>query len=72
VILLLSWLMTSNLPIMALKFKDYTMKNNLPKLVLLVVAIVAAIFLRWLAVPVVFIFYIIVSLAAETNKFRQR
>ena len=72
VILLLSWLMTSNIPIMALKFSDYTVKSNLPKLVLLAVAIVAAIFLRWLAVPVVFIFYIIVSLAAETNKFRQR
>jgi CDP-diacylglycerol--serine O-phosphatidyltransferase len=72
VILLLSWLMTSNIPIMALKFSDYTVKSNLPKLLLLAVAIVAAIFLRWLAVPVVFIFYIIVSLAAETNKFRQR
>lgn len=65
VILLLSWLMTSNLPIMALKFSDYTLKSNLPKLILLVLAIIAAIFLRWLAVPVVFIFYIIVSLLAE-------
>jgi len=67
VILLVSWLMTSSLPIMALKFKDYSVKGNLPKLILLVLAIVAAIFLRWLAVPVVFIFYIIVSLASETK-----
>jgi CDP-diacylglycerol--serine O-phosphatidyltransferase len=72
VILALSWLMTSNIPIMALKFKDYTVKSNLPKLILLVLAIVAAIFLKWLAVPVVFIFYIIVSLASETKIFRQR
>ena len=72
VILVLSWLMTSNIPIMALKFKDYTVKNNLPKLILLVLAVLAAIFLKWLAVPVVFIFYIIVSLASETKIFRQR
>lgn len=62
IILLVAWLMVSDLPLMALKFKDYSVKNNLPKLVLLALAILAAIFLRWLAVPVVFIFYIIVSL----------
>jgi CDP-diacylglycerol--serine O-phosphatidyltransferase len=64
-ILLLSWLMTSNLPLMALKFKDYTVRGNWPKLVLLALAVLSAIFLRWLAVPAVFIFYIIVSLVAK-------
>ena len=72
VILLLSWLMTSNLPLMALKFTDYTVKTNLPKLILLVLAILAAVFLRWLAVPVVFIFYIIVSLLAEKKNIAQQ
>ncbi|MBN9385160.1 MAG: CDP-alcohol phosphatidyltransferase family protein [Chitinophagaceae bacterium] len=72
VILLLSWLMTSNLPIMALKFSDYTLKSNLPKLILVVLAIIAAIFLRWLAVPVVFIFYIIVSLLAEKKALQNK
>jgi CDP-diacylglycerol---serine O-phosphatidyltransferase len=62
IILLVAWLMVSDLPLMALKFKDYSVKNNLPKLVLLALAVIAAIFLRWLAVPVVFIFYIVVSL----------
>ena len=33
--------------------------------VIALLAIVAAIFLRWLAVPVVFVFYIIVSLAFQ-------
>jgi CDP-diacylglycerol--serine O-phosphatidyltransferase len=65
VILVMAWLMTSNLPIMALKFSDYKIKNNLPKVILLVVAVLSAIFLKWLAVPVVFIFYIIVSLLSE-------
>ena len=62
VIILLSWLMISNLPMMALKFKDYSIKNNIPKLILLVAAITAAILLHWLAVPVVFVLYIILSL----------
>ena len=62
IILLLCWLMISNLPIMALKFKDFTVKNNLPKIILLVIAIAAAVLLQWLAVPVVFVAYIILSL----------
>jgi CDP-diacylglycerol---serine O-phosphatidyltransferase len=61
-IFLLAYLMTSSLPLMALKFKDYSIKSNLPKLVLMLLAVIAAIFLKWLAVPVVFIFYIVVSL----------
>ena len=47
---------------MALKFVDFTFKNNLPKIILLIIAIVAALFLQWLAVPVVFIFYVLLSL----------
>ncbi|HEY4061552.1 MAG TPA: CDP-alcohol phosphatidyltransferase family protein [Puia sp.] len=62
-ILVVAWLMISKLPLMALKFKDYSLKSNMPKLVLVLLTIVSAIFLGWLSVPVVFIFYIIVSLA---------
>ncbi|HMI62819.1 MAG TPA: CDP-alcohol phosphatidyltransferase family protein [Puia sp.] len=61
-IVLVGWLMVSKLPLMALKFKDYSVKGNLPKLVLIALALLSAIFLRWLAVPVIFILYIIVSL----------
>ena len=61
-ILVISWLMVSTLPLMALKFKDYTLKNNLPKVILVVITIAAAFLLKWLAVPVVFIAYIILSL----------
>jgi len=66
-IVLLSWLMVSNLPIMALKFKDFTLKNNLPKLLLLAIAVIAAFLLKWMAVPVVFIAYIVVSLALKNK-----
>ena len=62
IIISLSWLMVSNLPLMALKFKDYTLKNNLPKVILLVTALIAILVFKWLAIPVIFIAYIILSL----------
>jgi CDP-diacylglycerol---serine O-phosphatidyltransferase len=67
VILVVSYLMVSNIPFMALKFKDFSVKGNLPKIILLAVAIVAAIFFKWLAVPIVFISYILLSLAFKNN-----
>ncbi len=66
-IIVLSWLMVSRLPIIALKFSDYTVKNNLPKFILIGFGIVAAIFLKWLAVPVIFIAYIILSLVTKNK-----
>lgn len=74
VIIVLSYLMVSNHRMMSLKFSDFTFKNNLPKIILLVVAIVAALFLQWIAVPIVFIIYILLSLispkAVESESFR--
>jgi len=61
-IVIVSWLMVSNLPLIALKFKDKSFKTNLPKIILLVVGVLSSIILRWLAVPVIFITYIILSL----------
>ena len=66
-ILVVAYLMISNLPLMALKFNNSSLRSNMPKIILLVLAIFAAIFLRWLAVPVVFVFYIIVSLAFKNG-----
>jgi CDP-diacylglycerol---serine O-phosphatidyltransferase len=66
-ILLVSGLMVSKLPLMALKFKNVTIKDNLPKYLIVGVAVIAAIFLHWLAVPVVFIAYIILSLAFKNK-----
>ena len=62
VIVLVSWLMVSTLPLMALKFRDFSIKNNIPKIMLLVVAVIAAFIFNWLAVPIIFIAYIILSL----------
>jgi len=61
-IIVLSYLMVSNIRMMALKFPDYTLKNNIPKVTLLAIAVIAAIFLQWIAIPVIFLFYILLSL----------
>jgi CDP-diacylglycerol---serine O-phosphatidyltransferase len=62
IILVVSALMVSKLPLMALKFKNYSVKDNLPKYILLGLSVVAIVFLKWLAVPVIFVAYIILSL----------
>lgn len=67
IIAVLSWLMVSTMPLMALKFKDFSIKNNLPKIILLVLAIIAAVLMGWLAIPVVFILYILLSLAFKNK-----
>ncbi|HKB44031.1 MAG TPA: CDP-alcohol phosphatidyltransferase family protein [Chitinophagaceae bacterium] len=61
-ILLLSYLMVSNLPMLSLKFKDFSVKNNLPKYILVVITIIAVAILQWIAVPVVLLAYVLVSL----------
>ena len=63
IILLLSWLMVSRIPMMALKFKDRSIQKNIPKIILLIGAIIAAILFQWLAIPMVFVLYIILSLS---------
>ena len=68
VIFLISFLMVSNLPLMSFKFKDFSLKNNFPKYLLLVIGIVSAILLKWIAVPILLVAYVIVSLAFKNNQ----
>lgn len=61
-IAVVSYLMVAKAPMIALKFKELNIKQDFPKFILIIVAIVAGIFLQWLAVPVVFATYVILSL----------
>lgn len=65
-IIAVAYLMICTLPMMALKFKGLSLRNDLPKFILVALAIIAAIFLHWLAVPVVFVAYVALSLAMPT------
>ncbi len=62
IIILLSYLMISNLRLISMKFKSFDFKENFPKYLLILFAIIALLFLKAVAVPVVLVFYILVSL----------
>lgn len=67
VVLLLSWLMVSNMPVMSLKFKDYSFKNNVSKWILVILAVVFVLLFKWTAVPLIFIAYILLSLPLKNK-----
>lgn len=67
VIVLVGYLMVSNLPLMALKFKDFSFRNNGGRFILAALSVVIVIVLAlmkkiWLAWPVIFILYVLLSL----------
>jgi CDP-diacylglycerol---serine O-phosphatidyltransferase len=68
VIFLISFLMVSNLPLMSFKFRDFGLKNNFPKYLLLIIGIVSAILLKWIAVPILLVAYVIVSLIFKNKQ----
>jgi CDP-diacylglycerol--serine O-phosphatidyltransferase len=66
VIFILSYLMLSPRTFMAIKFKDFSYKNNLLKYILLSVALVCIVALKWLAVPLIFVLYLVLSFFSKT------
>lgn len=64
-ILTASYLMVSTLPLIALKPNGKGIRDRMPEISLLLIAVLSAIFLQWLAVPVIFLCYIIISLLAS-------
>lgn len=67
VIILLAYLMVSNLTMMNLKVRDLSLRNNLHKYILLLIAVIAIITLKWFAVAAIFIVYVILSLTLKTK-----
>ncbi len=63
----LSWLMISDLPMMALKFKNSSLRGNLSKVILLILSLVSILLFQWLAIPVIFVSYIILSLVFKND-----
>lgn len=62
IIILLSYLMISKLPMPALKFSNISTKKIIPFIIIALVAIISAFFIQWLAVPLSFLVYVILSL----------
>lgn len=68
IIILVSILMVSNLSLLSFKFKDFSLKNNLPKYILVTIGLASAILLKWLAVPILLVAYVIVSLIFKNKQ----
>lgn len=67
VIVLISYLMVSNLPLMALKFKDFSYRNNAGRFILIALSAIIIIALAltkniWLSWPIIFVLYVLISL----------
>jgi CDP-diacylglycerol--serine O-phosphatidyltransferase len=67
-IFILSWLMISNKPMLALKFSNIAIKKLMPFIIIALVAIISAFFIQWLAVPLSFLVYVILSLLNKQPK----
>jgi CDP-diacylglycerol---serine O-phosphatidyltransferase len=67
IIIVISYMMVSTLPLMSLKFRNYDVKQNWPKFLLLGTGLVSILLLQWMAVPVIFIVYILLSLLSQNK-----
>jgi CDP-diacylglycerol--serine O-phosphatidyltransferase len=65
VVLGCSYLMVSTLPMMAFKFNQVSFKKLLPLLILVAIGLVSALSFGWIAVPIVFIAYVVLSLSLK-------
>ena len=60
--LLCSWLLVADVRLIALKFKNYSVKDNVFRYALIGISVVLALFLQHLAIPLIFFLYIGLSL----------
>jgi len=61
-VLSISWLMVSNIPMFSLKINFKNKQELFPIIILVLIGILSSIFLKWIAVPILFVSYIILSL----------
>lgn len=61
VIVLLSYLLVCNRRFLALKFRDFSFQNNILKYGLLTLSLLLTVIFKWLAVPVIFLAYLLAS-----------
>ena len=68
IVFLLSYGMVSRFPMLSLKFNGRKDPQMLPRLILILLSLVSVLLFHWLAVPLIFIFYIVLSLIFK-NRF---
>lgn len=66
--MILSFLLVSEIPLFALKFKSFSWENNKVQYIFLILSLASLIFLQFAGIPVVIILYIILSLLNNLNR----
>ena len=65
---LLTYLMNSEIHLLSLKFKDFSFRNNVVKLLFLISSVILIILLDYISIPIIIIFYIILSFLSDFSK----
>lgn len=65
IIIVLSYLMVSSHKMLALKLVNFKIRENYGLVLLFIIGLISLILLRWLAVPVIFLFYVLISLFSK-------
>ncbi|WP_088322768.1 CDP-alcohol phosphatidyltransferase family protein [Polaribacter tangerinus] len=63
--ILLTFLMNAELPLFSLKFKEYSLKNNIIKYLFLIVSILCIITLQYASIPLIITLYVFLSIIAN-------
>jgi CDP-diacylglycerol---serine O-phosphatidyltransferase len=62
IVIFLSLAMISRIPMLSMKFDGKKDPQLLPRLILIILSLISIFILQWLAVPLIFLFYIVISL----------
>jgi CDP-diacylglycerol---serine O-phosphatidyltransferase len=65
--ILLSFLMVCNRTFIALKFKTYSFQKNSLNYSLIFLSVISIVFLKWFAIPVIFVLYLLFSAFSKTT-----
>ncbi|GET46256.1 CDP-alcohol phosphatidyltransferase family protein [Capnocytophaga felis] len=60
--LLSSYMLNAEIPLFALKFKDYSFQNNKVKYIFLIFSVLGLLFFQLIAVPMIIILYVLISI----------
>ncbi|WP_299060650.1 CDP-alcohol phosphatidyltransferase family protein [uncultured Polaribacter sp.] len=66
--LVLTYLMNAEIPLFSLKFKEYSIKNNVVKYLFLIISLLMIITLQYLSIPLIILFYVVLSLISNSRK----
>ncbi len=68
VVIILSWLMVSDIPLFSLKFKTFSWIENRIRYIFLILSLILILFFKFAAVPIIIILYVTLSLLTSKTE----